>query len=59
MHTGKEDRMVGVFSFKGKEGDVDAGIADGTYINYFDGKMVTVVDGRLHCAGKPIIIKSK
>ena len=59
MHTGKEDRMVGVFSFKGKEADVDAGIADGTYINYFDGKMVTVADGKLHCAGKPIIIKSK
>jgi len=59
MYTGKTDRMVGVFSFKGKEADVEAGIADGTYINYFDGKMVMVADGKLHCAGKPIIIKSK
>jgi len=59
MHTGKTERMVGVFSFKGKEADVEAGIADGTYINYFDGKMVTVADGKLHCVGKPIIIKSK
>ena len=58
-HTSKDGKMVGVFSFKGKEADVEVDMADGTYINYMDGKMVKIESGKLHCAGRPIIIKSK
>ena len=58
-HTSKEGKMVGVFSFKGKEGDVAVDLADGTYINYMDGRMVNVTEGKLHSTGRPIIIKSK
>ena len=55
----RSDRMVrkfGIFSLKGRSGDVKTGIPDGTYENYLDGKKVTVTKGILHCDGKPIVI---
>lgn len=58
-HSRGEQKLVGVFSFKGKEADVEVGIADGTYINLTDGRMVKVEAGKVHSAGRPIIIKSK
>ena len=58
-HAVKDEKMVGVFSFKGKEADVEVDMADGTYINYMDGQMVEIEGGMLKCSGRPIIIKSK
>ena len=55
----RSDRMVrkfGIFSLKGRSGDVKTGIPDGTYENYLDGTKVTVTKGILHCDGKPIVI---
>jgi len=58
-HMTKDEKMVGVFSFKGKAADVKVDMADGTYINYTDGQMVEIEGGMLKCSGRPIIIKSK
>ena len=47
---------LGVFSLKGKAADVSVSLPDGTYTNHFDGTAVRVTDGRLHCAGTPILV---
>jgi len=58
-HTSNVGKMVGVFSFKGKDAEIEIDMEDGTYINYIDGKMVKIEGGKIYCTGKPIIIKSK
>lgn len=59
VHTNGEEKMVGIFSFKGKEADIPVDLADAAYINLVDGKMVKVEGGKVHCAGKPIIVIKK
>ena len=49
-------RKLGIFSLKGKSGDVMVTIPDGDYENHLDGTMVSVKKGILHCGGKPIIL---
>ncbi len=51
------DRLVGVFSFEGKSGQVETGLKDGTYENLADGKRVQVQEGRIELKFCPVIIK--
>lgn len=50
-------RFVGVFSLRGKSGEVAVEAADGTYENLIDGSAVTVQNGMLHCTGDPAILR--
>ena len=50
--TGKK---IGVFSLKSRSADVKVQAPDGTYENLIDNTPVTVKDGTLKCAGRPII----
>jgi hypothetical protein len=58
MHTWGERKLAGVFSLRGKQGDVELGLPDGDYINLIDVSAVTVAEGKLHCSGKPVIIEA-
>lgn len=49
-------KKLGVFSLKGLSADVKVGFPDGTYTNHLDGNTVQVVNGVLHCDGKPVIL---
>ena len=53
------DRLVGVFSFEGKIGQMETGLKDGTYENLVDGKMVQVQEGRIDLKVCPVIIKTE
>lgn len=59
VHETKNGSMTGIFSFKGKEADVKVELPDGTYTNLINDEKVQVESGKIHCAGKPMIIKSK
>ncbi len=59
VHETKTGSMTGIFSFKGKEADVKVDLPDGTYTNLINGEIVQVEAGKVHCAGKPMIIESK
>lgn len=55
----RNDRKIcklGVFSLKGKKADVAVDFPDGIYTNFLDHENVTVKNGTVHCAGKPIVI---
>jgi hypothetical protein len=47
---------VGVFSLKSRSVEVEVPLPDDTYENLIDGSTVAVQDGRLACAGKPIVV---
>ena len=49
-------RKIGIFSMQGKAADVKVELKDGIYVNLMDGKNVHVVNGVLHCDGKPMIL---
>ena len=49
-------KKLGVFSLKGKSAEVEVPVKDGNYVNYITGETVTVQDGKLRCAGEPVII---
>lgn len=51
-YTWAEQKLVGVFSLRGKQ----AGLPDGLYRNLIDGSEVPVAGGRLFCAARPVII---
>ena len=53
-----EGKKLGVFSLRGKSGEAAVSLPDGTYENLIDGTPVAVSEGKLRCAGKPIIIKA-
>jgi glycosidase len=53
-HNGR--RKVGVFSLKSRSVEVEVPLPDDTYENLIDGSTVAVQDGRLACAGKPIVV---
>ena len=55
----KITRKLGVFSLKGKTGNVPVKFPDGTYENQIDGTFVTISGGVLFCTGKPVVIVSK
>ena len=53
-HDGR--RKVGVFSLKSRSAEVEVPLPDGTYENLVDGSSITVRDGKLACAGTPIVL---
>ena len=50
-------RLLGIFSFEGKCGQVEAGIQDGTYTNMVNGKEIRIEDGKIDLKMCPVIIK--
>lgn len=50
-------RLLGVFSFEGKNGKIDIGMKDGIYQNMADGKEVQVEDGKIDLKVCPVIIE--
>ena len=50
------DRLIGIFSFEGKDGRVETGLADGTYRNLIDEKKICVEGGKVNLAVCPVII---
>lgn len=49
-------RKLGVFSLKGKSGEISVNFPNGTYINHLDGSTVVISGGKLHTEGKPIVL---
>ena len=47
---------TGIFSLKGRSGDVSVCLPDGIYDDLLGGGTVSVKDGLLHCAGEPVWI---
>ncbi|MBW4085734.1 alpha-amylase family glycosyl hydrolase [Paenibacillus sp. S150] len=56
-YTWREQRLVGVFSMKGKAAEAEAGVPDGVYVNLIDGSEVAVAEGKLPVQGRPVIIE--
>ena len=50
-----ESRKIGVFSLRCMRAEVPVEAPDGEYENLLDGSTVIVKDGRLACAGRPIL----
>ena len=53
---GPARRCVGVFSLRAESAAVKLDLKDGVYENQIDGSEVTVENGRLLCAGSPLIL---
>ena len=53
---GPARRCVGVFSLRAESAAVKLDLPDGVYENQIDGSEVTVENGRLLCAGSPLIL---
>ena len=53
---GPARRCVGVFSLRAESASVQVDLPDGVYENQIDGSEVTVENGRLLCAGSPLIL---
>lgn len=53
------DRLLGIFSFEGKSGQVDINMDDGVYINLADGKEIRVHNRKVDLKACPIIIEGK
>ena len=53
---GPARRCVGVFSLRAESASVQLDLPDGVYENQIDGSEVTVENGRLLCAGSPLIL---
>ena len=52
----KKTRKLGIFSLRGKAAEVAVDFPDGTYSNRITGEPVAVKDGKLRCAGVPVIL---
>lgn len=52
-----ESRLVGIFSFEGKNGMTETGLTDGNYTNLVDGKMIQVQDGKIDQGQCPVVIE--
>ncbi|WP_157756138.1 hypothetical protein [Paenibacillus crassostreae] len=55
-HTLAEQKLVVVFSLKGKMAEVDMGFLDGVYVNLMDHSEVTINGGKLQLNSGPVII---
>ena len=49
-------RKLGIFSLKGKSGDIPVTFPDGNHINRLDGSTVIISGGKLHTEGNPIML---
>ncbi|MNZ99621.1 hypothetical protein D3C78_1189540 [compost metagenome] len=56
-YTWGDQKLVGVFSMKGKSAQVEVNLPDNAYKNLIDGSEVIVKDGKLLSVSKPIIIE--
>ena len=54
-----ESRLLGIFSFEGKEGLIEIGVEDGMYSNLTDGKTIQVKDGKIDLQCCPVIMEIK
>lgn len=52
-------RLLGIFSFEGKSGQIEAGMKDGLYKNMIDGKDIPVKEGKIDLKMCPVIIEEK
>lgn len=50
-------KLTGIFSFEGKDGQIETGLADGTYENLVDGKRIPIRNGKMDLKLCPAIIK--
>lgn len=53
-----KSKKVGIFSLKSKSADVKVDLPDGDYKNEISGETVAVSNGKVHCNGKAIIIRT-
>ena len=53
--SNREAKKYGVFSLRAESGSVEIDAPDGSYENLVDGRPVLVENGRVFCAGAPII----
>ena len=51
-----DGRKLGVFSLRGKAGEIAVDLPDGNYVNRIDNSAVTVKGGKLVSSGKPIVL---
>ena len=51
-----EEKVIGVFSLKGLNGEVKVNLQDGEYINEIDNEKVVVKNGKIKINSKPIIL---
>ena len=51
-----DSRKLGVFSLRGKTGEIAVDLPDGNYVNRIDNSAVTVKGGKLISSGKPIVL---
>ncbi|MNP17171.1 hypothetical protein D3C76_1095950 [compost metagenome] len=56
-YTWGNQKLIGVFSMKGKSAEVEVNLPDNTYTNLIDGTKIIVKDGKLLSVSKPIIIE--
>ena len=52
----ENERIIGVFSLKGRNAIIPVGLPDGEYINYLDDMPVHIEGGMLSSQGEPIIL---
>lgn len=59
-HTGihTSQRLVGIFSFRGREGYVETGLEDGCYKDLITAKEVEVRDGKIKLSACPVILET-
>ncbi len=51
----RRTRKIGVFSLRGRRGDIRVNAPDGSYTNLIDQTRIRVASGHLHCSGTPVI----
>lgn len=56
-HDKGRQKLVGVFSMRGKSAPTQVELPDGGYRNLLDGMEVTVADGKLACGGRPVVVE--
>jgi glycosidase len=57
-HIAGEKKMIGLFSFVGRNIKIDVRFSDGVYHNLIDGSEVVVKDGKIQSNSIPIIIQN-
>ena len=53
---GPARRCVGVFSLRAENAWAEVPLPDGEYLDHLSGASVRVKDGKVHCAGTPVIL---
>lgn len=56
-HSWGEQKLIGVFSMKGKPEEVEVELPDGVYTNLIDGSKVSVSGGKLQSGEMPVVVE--